>query len=59
MLSLHPTPDYYLMSIYAYTQAFGVSEYGLGSAIALVMVAVLLCITFVYVRQMVRMGEVR
>ena len=30
-----------------------------GSAIALVMVAVLLCITFVYVRQMVRMGEVR
>jgi N,N'-diacetylchitobiose transport system permease protein len=59
MLSLHPTPDYYLMSIYAYTQAFGVSEYGLGSAIALVMVAVLFCITFVYVRQMVRMGEVR
>jgi N,N'-diacetylchitobiose transport system permease protein len=59
MLSLHPTPDYYLMSIYAYTQAFGVSEYGLGSAIALVMVAFLFCITFVYVRQMVRMGEVR
>ncbi len=59
MLSLHPTPDYYLMSIYAYTQAFGVSEYGLGAAIALVMVAVLFCITFVYVRQMVRTGEVR
>jgi N,N'-diacetylchitobiose transport system permease protein len=59
MLSLHPTPDYFLMSIYAYTQAFGVSEYGLGAAIAVVMVAVLFCITFVYVRQMVRIGEIR
>jgi N,N'-diacetylchitobiose transport system permease protein len=59
MLSLHPTTDYFLMSIYAYAQAFGVSEYGLGAAIALVMVAVLLCITFVYVRQMVRLGEIR
>jgi N,N'-diacetylchitobiose transport system permease protein len=47
------------MSIYAYTQAFGVSEYGLGAAIAVVMVAVLFCITFVYVRQMVRIGEIR
>jgi N,N'-diacetylchitobiose transport system permease protein len=59
MLSLHPTTDYFLMSIYAYAQAFGVSEYGVGAAIALVMVAVLLCMTFVYVRQMVRLGEIR
>jgi N,N'-diacetylchitobiose transport system permease protein len=59
MLSLHPTTDYFLMSIYAYAQAFGISEYGRGAAIALVMVAVLLCMTFVYVRQMARLGEFR
>ena len=33
------------------------SQYGLGSAIALVTVAILLCVTFVYIRQMVRIGE--
>jgi N,N'-diacetylchitobiose transport system permease protein len=59
MLSLHPTTDYFLMSIYAYAQAFGISEYGRGAAIALVMVAALLCITFVYIRQMARLGEFR
>jgi N,N'-diacetylchitobiose transport system permease protein len=54
-----PTEDYYLMSIYAFVKSFGVSEYGLGSAIALVMVVILLCVTFLYIRQMVRIGEVR
>jgi N,N'-diacetylchitobiose transport system permease protein len=49
-----PSTDYYLMSIYAYVQSFKVSEYGLGSAIAVVMVATMLAASFVYVRQMVR-----
>jgi N,N'-diacetylchitobiose transport system permease protein len=52
-----PTTDYYLMSIYAYVNAFGQSEYGLGAAIALVMVAILLLVSFVYIRQMVKIGE--
>ena len=34
-----PDPDYWLMSIYAYEKSFGISEYGLGSAIAIVMLA--------------------
>ena len=34
-----PDPDYWLMSIYAYEKSFGISQYGLGSAIALVMLA--------------------
>ena len=34
-----PDPDYWLMSIYAYEKSFGISSYGLGSAIALVMLA--------------------
>jgi N,N'-diacetylchitobiose transport system permease protein len=53
-----PTEDYYLMSIYSYVTSFGVSEYGLGSAIAVAMVLIMFAFTFVYVRQMIRMGEV-
>ena len=52
-----PSTDYYLMSIYAYVESFKISEYGLGSAIALVMVAIMLLISFVYIRQMVRIGD--
>jgi N,N'-diacetylchitobiose transport system permease protein len=57
MLDGHPGTDYYVMSVYAYTNSFGESEYGLGSAIALVMVAILLVVSFFYIRQMVRIGE--
>ena len=52
-----PTNDYYLMSIYSFVESFRVSEYGLGSAIALTMVLVMLVVSFFYVRQMVRAGE--
>jgi N,N'-diacetylchitobiose transport system permease protein len=53
-----PDPDYWLMSVYAYEKAFGVTEYGLGSAIAVVMLVLMMGVTFFYVRQMVRIGEV-
>jgi N,N'-diacetylchitobiose transport system permease protein len=59
MLDLQPSEDYFLISIYAYTKAFGLSEYGLGSAIALTMVVTLFVVTFVLIRQMVRTGEAR
>jgi N,N'-diacetylchitobiose transport system permease protein len=52
-----PTEDYYVMSIYSYVKSFGVSEYGLGSAIAVSMVLIMFAATFVYIRQMIRMGE--
>jgi N,N'-diacetylchitobiose transport system permease protein len=54
-----PDSDYWLMSVYAYEKSFGISSYGLGSAIALVMLAIMLCVTFFYIRQMIRIGEVR
>jgi N,N'-diacetylchitobiose transport system permease protein len=54
-----PSSDYFLMSVYAYVESFKLSEYGYGAAIAAVMVAVMLAVTFVYIRQMVRLGEVR
>jgi N,N'-diacetylchitobiose transport system permease protein len=59
MRDLQPSEDYFLISIYAYTKAFGLSEYGLGSAIAITMVGALFVMTFVLIRQMVRMGDVR
>jgi N,N'-diacetylchitobiose transport system permease protein len=54
-----PTSDYFLTGIYAFEQSFSVSEYGYGSAIALTMVVIMLGVTFVYIRQMVRIGEVQ
>ena len=53
-----PESDYFVMGIYSFVTSFGVSQYGLGSAIALVTVVVLLAVTFVYIRQMVRIGEI-
>jgi N,N'-diacetylchitobiose transport system permease protein len=54
-----PESDYFVMSIYSFVTSFGVSNYGLGSAIALVMVLVMFAVTFVYIRQMVRIGEIQ
>ena len=58
MLDERPSSDYFLMSIYSFVESFRISEYGLGSAIAVVMVLIMLVVTSVYVRQMVRAGEV-
>jgi N,N'-diacetylchitobiose transport system permease protein len=55
----NPSSDYYLMSIYAFVESFRLSEYGYGAAIAAVMVAIMLLVTLVYIRQMVRIGETR
>jgi N,N'-diacetylchitobiose transport system permease protein len=52
-----PEEDYYLMSIYSYVTSFGVSQYGLGSAIAVTMVLIMFAVTFVYTRQMIRTGS--
>src|SRR5205814_6704052 len=59
MLDQRPSPDYYLMSVYSFVESFRISQYGLGSAIAVVMVLIMLVVTSVYVRQMVKTGEVR
>ncbi|HSP71911.1 MAG TPA: sugar ABC transporter permease, partial [Gaiellaceae bacterium] len=52
-----PESGYWLMAVYSFVTSFSVSQYGLGSAIALVMVLIMLGVTFVYIRQMVRIGE--
>jgi N,N'-diacetylchitobiose transport system permease protein len=59
LLQSRPNTDYYLMSIYLFEKSIGLHEYGLGSAIALLMLAIVLVLSFFYVRQMVRIGDVR
>ena len=59
MLDQRPTSDYYTMAIYAFSQSFRLSEYGLGSAIAVVMVLFMFLATTVYLRQMLKAGEVQ
>jgi N,N'-diacetylchitobiose transport system permease protein len=59
MRDQRPTEDYYLMSVYSYVESFKISHYGLGSAIAVLMVLMMLALGFVYVRQLVRLGEVQ
>jgi N,N'-diacetylchitobiose transport system permease protein len=58
MLEFRPGPDYYLLSVYSFVESFRVSQYGLGAAIAVVMVVLMLGVSFFYVRQMVRIAEV-
>ena len=59
LLQSRPNTDYYLMSIYLFEKSIGIHEYGLGSAIALVMVLIMMALSFFYVRRMVRLGDVR
>ncbi|MCP2259476.1 carbohydrate ABC transporter membrane protein 1, CUT1 family (TC 3.A.1.1.-) [Streptoalloteichus tenebrarius] len=46
-----------VLNVYAYQQAFAASDYGLGSAIGVVMTVVLLVVTLFYLRALRRRGE--
>lgn len=46
-----------VLNVYAYQKAFASSQYGLGSAIGVVMTAILLVVTLLYVRALRRTGE--
>jgi N,N'-diacetylchitobiose transport system permease protein len=59
MLDQRPSSDYYTMAIYAFSESFRLSEYGLGSAIAVVMVLFMFLATIAYLRQMLKAGEVQ
>jgi N,N'-diacetylchitobiose transport system permease protein len=58
LLNQRPSSDYYTMAIYAYRESFGVTQYGLGAAISVLMVLVLVVVTFFYVRQTLEVGEI-
>ncbi len=54
LLNQRPSSDYYVMSVFSFQESFRVSQYGLGSAVSVVMIAILVVATFLYVRQTVR-----
>ena len=58
MLEYRPSNEYYLIAVYSFVESFRVSQYGLGAAIAVVMVLLMLAVSFVYVRQMIQISEV-
>jgi len=54
MLNQRPDEAYFVISVYSFQESFRVDQFGRGSAIAVVMVVVLMVISFFYVRQTVR-----
>lgn len=52
-----PEREYYSLSIYGFVEAFGVGRYGLGSAIALLTVLLMLGAMAFYLRQMFKIGD--
>ncbi|MFI7384220.1 carbohydrate ABC transporter permease [Streptomyces sp. NPDC049813] len=54
----HPEDEFQLLTTYSYDRAFQVNDYSQGSAIALLTVILLLGVVAVYMRQMLKIGEV-
>ena len=54
LLNQRPSREYFLLGIWSYSESFGVTRYGKGAAIAVIMVILLLLATSFYVRQMLR-----
>ena len=53
----HPEMQFQTLATYAYSQAFQSGKYGLGSAVAVVTVVLVLAVMAFYVRQMFKVGE--
>ena len=58
LLNQRPSADYFTIGIYSFRESFGVSQYGLGATIAVLMVVVLVIVTLFYVRQTIRQAEI-
>jgi len=58
LLNERPSSDYFTIAIYSYRESFGVTQYGLGAAIAVLMVVVLVVVTLFYVRETLRVAEI-
>lgn len=54
----HPEDEFQVLNTYSYKRAFVVNDYAQGSAIALITVVLLLGVVAVYMRQMLKIGEV-
>ncbi len=58
LLNQRPSADYFTIAIYSYRESFGVTQYGLGAAIAVVMVAILLVVSVFYVRETIKQAAI-
>src|SRR5438067_2977650 len=58
LLNQRPSSDYFTIAIYSYRESFGVTQYGLGAAIAVLLVLILIVVTLFYVRETVRQAEI-
>jgi N,N'-diacetylchitobiose transport system permease protein len=59
LLNQRPSSDYFTIAIYSYRESFGVTKYGLGASIAVVMLLILVAITFFYVRETLEVADVK
>jgi N,N'-diacetylchitobiose transport system permease protein len=51
------TTSNYLMSTYLYFEGFGKTDFGIGAAISILMLAIVAALSVVYVQRMLRVGE--
>ncbi len=58
LLNQRPSADYFTIGIYSFRESFGVAQYGLGATIAVLMVAILVIVTFLYVRETIKQAEI-
>jgi N,N'-diacetylchitobiose transport system permease protein len=58
LLNQRPSSDYFTIAIYSYRESFGVTKYGLGATIAVIMVLILVVVTFFYVKETLEVAEV-
>jgi N,N'-diacetylchitobiose transport system permease protein len=55
----HVVPDNYLMGIYLFEEGYVKTDFGRGAAISILMLVIVALLSVVYVRRMVRLGDVR
>jgi N,N'-diacetylchitobiose transport system permease protein len=51
------TPSNYLMGIYVYEKGYALTDFGLGAAISILMLAIVAAMSVVYVRRMLRVSD--
>ena len=54
----HIHPGNYLMAIYLFEEGYFKSDYGRGAAISLLMLVMIAAMSVVYVRRMLKVGEI-
>ncbi|MCZ4095887.1 sugar ABC transporter permease [Streptomyces sp. So13.3] len=58
MRNNHPEPDYQLLGLYSFTQAFTSNSFSTGAAISIITVVMLSGVSVYYLRQLMKIGEV-